>query len=187
MTIVVNKHKSFPLFVTYVLDRPYTADPGSIAPATATLSLIADDRTRVRHRFTGDRDEDFHLDLPRGTVLRDGDRLTDLAASIVVTIRAKPEPVYTITATSAHHLTRLAYHLGNRHVAIEIGQTYLRLQPDPVLRAMLLQLKAQIHEDVLPFSPEVGAYHGHAHDQTHGVPERSQSRSTTDGLPAQNG
>lgn len=149
--------------MTYVLDRHYTPDHDPIAPTSATLSLIADDRTRPRHRFTGDRGEDFHLDLPRGTVLQDGDRLTDHAALIVVTICAKPEPVYTVTATSPHHLTRLAYHLGNRHVAIEIGQTYLRLQPDPVLRAMLLQLKAQIHEDVLPFSPEVGAYHGHDH------------------------
>lgn len=149
--------------MTYVLDRHYTPDHDPIAPTTAILSLVADDRTRVRHRFTGDRGEDFHLDLPRGAHLQDGDRLTDATRSIIVTVRAKPEPVYTITASSTHHLTRLAYHLGNRHVAIEIGQTYLRLQPDPVLRAMLLQLKAQIHEDVLPFSPEVGAYHGHDH------------------------
>ncbi len=157
--------------MTYVLDRHYTPDHEPIPAAAATLSLIADDRARPRHRFTGDRGEDLHLDLPRGTILRDGDRLTDPAASIVVTIRAKPELVYTVTATSAHHLTRLAYHLGNRHVAIEIGQTYLRLQPDPVLRAMLLQLKADINEDVLPFSPEVGAYHGHAHS----TPKRSKS------------
>lgn len=152
-----------PLFVTYVLDRHYTPDHNPLPSTHATLSLVADDRTRVRHRFTGDQGEDFHLDLPRGTLLQDGDRLTDSARSIIVTIRAKPEPVYTITASSTHHLMRLAYHLGNRHVAIEIGQTYLRLQPDPVLRAMLLQLKAHINDDVLPFLPEVGAYHGHAH------------------------
>jgi len=163
-----------------------------MSPSTATLSLTADDRTRTRHRFTGDRGEDFYLDLPRGTILQEGDRLTDATTAIVVTIRAKPEPVYTVTARSTHHLTQLAYHLGNRHVALEIGQTYLRLQPDPVLKAMLLQLKAQIHVDVLPFSPEVGAYHhpaqghaqshAHAHGQSHAhdVPERSQSQSTTD-------
>lgn len=169
--------------MTYVLDR-YFPNSSTIAPTAATLSfatlsLNADDRTRTRHRFTGDRGEDFYLDLPRGTTLQDGDRLTDANAAIVVTIRAKPEPVHTVTATSAHHLTQLAYHLGNRHVALEIGQTYLRLQPDPVLKAMLLQLDAKICEDVLPFSPEVGAYHGHAlgngHGHEHGVVERSQS------------
>jgi len=147
--------------VTYLLTRPHTSDP-PISP-DCVLSLTADDRRRVRHRFTSETGAIVHLDLPRGTVLSDGDRLTDETGAIVVEIRARPEPVYTITARSPHHLLRLAYHLGNRHVPVEIGQTYLRLQPDPVLKAMLLQLGAQIEESSLPFSPEVGAYGGHTH------------------------
>lgn len=61
-------------------------------------------------------------------------------------------------------LLRAAYHLGNRHVPLEIGATYLRLSPDPVLRTMLEQLGMNVLEAVLPFQPELGAYgHSYAH------------------------
>ncbi|MGD1900679.1 MAG: urease accessory protein UreE [Geitlerinemataceae cyanobacterium] len=145
--------------MAYLLTQYQTRD----RPTHHQLSLSADDRRRVRHRFTNEAGETFHLDLPRGTVLCPGDCLTDSDESIAVEILARPEPVYTVTARSAHHLLQLAYHLGNRHVSLEIGQTYLRLQPDPVLEAMLLQLGARIEAEISPFLPEVGAYGDRSH------------------------
>lgn len=154
--------------VTYVLTCCYYADRAEISQSSgqkrSILCLSADDRRRVRHRFTGEAGEALHLDLPRGTILNHGDVLTDADGSILVEVRARPESVYTVTAPSSHRLTQLAYHLGNRHVAVEIGQTYLRLQPDPVLKAMLLQLGARVEDETMPFLPEVGAYHHH-HDR----------------------
>jgi urease accessory protein len=77
-------------------------------------------------------------------------------------IIAKPEPVLTVLA-EIPLLLRAAYHLGNRHVPVEITSTYLRLSPDAVLAAMLIQLGLEIKEEILPFQPELGAYGNHSH------------------------
>ena len=104
------------------------------------------------------------LRLPRGTVLRDSDILQSETGSSLVRVSAKPEPVLTVTAQTPLDLLRAAYHLGNRHVPVEITPIYLRLSPDPVLRTMLEQLGMEVQEAVLPFQPEIGAYgHTHAH------------------------
>jgi urease accessory protein len=95
-------------------------------------------------------------------VLRDGDLLHS-ESDRLVRIIAKPEPVLTVTAQTPVDLLRASYHLGNRHVPLEITHTYLRLSPDPVLRSMLEQLGLNVVEAVLPFQPEVGAYGNHAH------------------------
>jgi urease accessory protein len=87
--------------------------------------------------------------------------LQDEAGEIWVRIIAKPEPVLTVTSDDALTLLRAAYHLGNRHVALEVGWNYLRLEPDPVLEKMLEQLGAIVQEDMVPFQPEAGAYHRH--------------------------
>lgn len=137
------------------------------------LALTAEERMRSRHRFTTVSGQSVHLNLPRGTVLRDGDLLTNAPAadsgktahSIYIRVIAKPEPVMTVTAASPLLLLRAAYHLGNRHVSLEITSDWLRLSPDPVLEAMLQQLGLFITTEVAPFNPEVGAYHYHAvHD-----------------------
>lgn len=138
--------------------------PDPLAVVSFTLSLTAEERSRSRYRIELADGQSLSLHLSRGTVLRDGDLLRAGADGCLVRVAAKPEPVLTVTASTTLELLRAAYHLGNRHIPLEITITYLRLSPDPVLRAMLEQLGLQITESVLPFQPEAGAYgHSHAH------------------------
>lgn len=134
--------------------------PNTDIPVDFTLALTAEERTRSRYRLEI-QDEIVFLRLPRGTVLHDGDLLQAEDARIVVRVIAKSEPVLVVKATPVL-LLKAAYHLGNRHVPVEVTQDYLRLSPDPVLRTMLEQLGTQVCEAVLPFQPEIGAY-GHQH------------------------
>lgn len=129
-----------------------------------TLSLTAEERTRSRYRFVTDHGVEVQLVLARGTVLRDGDLLADAGGAALVRVRARPEPVLTARAGDAFTLLRAAYHLGNRHVALELGRDYLRLAPDPVLADMLSQLGLEVIAETAPFQPEPGAYGGHSHE-----------------------
>ncbi|MBE9039636.1 urease accessory protein UreE [Oscillatoriales cyanobacterium LEGE 11467] len=144
-----------------ILTQRFSANPQRIVPST--LLLTADERTRSRRQVRTDGGEVAHLRLPRGTVLRDGDLLKPDTGEIWVRVLAKPESVFTIKATTALKLLQAAYHLGNRHVQLEIHPTYLRLSPDPVLKQMLEQLQVEIVEEVVPFQPEIGAYGHHHH------------------------
>lgn len=135
--------------------------PETERPVDLTLSLTAQERTRSRHRFAATDGQAIFLRLPRGTVLHDGDLLLAETGE-VLKILAQPEPVMTLRAKTRLNLLRAAYHLGNRHVPLEIAPTYLRLAPDPVLKTMLEQLDVEVVEEVAPFFPEVGAY-GHHH------------------------
>lgn len=125
------------------------------------LALTADERMRSRYHFESADGQPVYLQLPRGTVLRDGDLLQS-DDGFVVRVSAKPEPVLTVTAESELPLLQAAYHLGNRHVPLEIMPTYLRLFPDPVLRDLLEHRGLHVVEEVQPFQPETGAY-GHGH------------------------
>jgi urease accessory protein len=147
--------------------------------ADLTLCLTAEERTRSRHRFMTDEGEVVILRLPRGTVLQHGDwlRSEDMGtqasmgaqADWVVQVVAKPEPVLTVTAHFELALLQAAYHLGNRHVPLEITAEYLRLSPDPVLKDLLEHRGLLVVEEVQPFEPEGGAYGGgHAHNHSHG-------------------
>lgn len=127
-----------------------------------TLSLTAEERTRTRHRFETPDGEELYLRLPRGTVLQEGNLLQSEDGKTVIQIAAKPEPVLTVTAQKPIDLLRASYHLGNRHVALEVTPSYLRLSPDSVLQAMLEQLGVEVKEEVVPFQPETGAY-SHSH------------------------
>ena len=131
-------------------------------PVSFTLSLTAEERTRTRHRFETPDGQGLYLRLPRGTVLQNGDLLQSEGHDVVVRITAKPEPVLTVTSQAPIDLLRASYHLGNRHVPLEVAPDYLRLSPDPVLQAMLEQLGVKVKEEVVPFQPETGAY-GHSH------------------------
>lgn len=133
-------------------------------PVSFTLSLTAEERTRVRHRFETPDGQVVYLRLPRGSVLHDGDLLRSQTDDVTIRIIAKPEPVLTVTSQTSLDLLRASYHLGNRHVPLEIAPDYLRLSPDPVLRAMIEQLGLAVTEETAPFSPEMGAYGGgHSH------------------------
>jgi urease accessory protein len=127
-----------------------------------TMLLTADERRKSRHRYLAPDGEAVYLRLPRGTVLRDRDLLLSEDGDIAVGVQAKPEPVLTVTANTPLALLKAAYHLGNRHVPLEITTTYLRLSPDDVLKNMLLMMQMEVKEEVVPFQPELGAY-GHHH------------------------
>ncbi|MFM7221500.1 MAG: urease accessory protein UreE [Nodosilinea sp.] len=132
------------------------ADPQ--APVAATLALTAGDRQKSRHRFISEAGLTVHLNLPRGSVLRHGDLLI-CQDQQVLRVVAKPEPVVVVRATFPLALLRAAYHLGNRHGALEIQADCLKFEPDPVLEAMLQQLGGLYLEvAILPFEPETGAY-----------------------------
>ncbi|HEY9910239.1 MAG TPA: urease accessory protein UreE [Thermosynechococcaceae cyanobacterium] len=130
-------------------------------PISFTLSLTSEERTRSRHRFETRAGQVVFLQLPRGTVLRDGDVLQSETGQFI-RIVAEPEPVLTVQTETPLALLQAAYHLGNRHVPLEIAPTYLRLLPDSVLRDLLEHRGLRVVEEVQPFQPELGAY-GHGH------------------------
>ncbi len=131
------------------------------ATVALTLALTAEERMRSRHRFETSDGQAVYLQLPRGSVLRDGDLLQS-EDGVIVRVIAQPEPVLTVRADGLLKLLQAAYHLGNRHVPLEMTATYLRLSPDPVLRDMLEHRGLEVIEELQPFQPERGAY-GHGH------------------------
>ena len=154
--------------------------PDVDAPVLGTLRLTYDWRQKSRCRLRvadavasvagqpaplGAGDE-VGLDLPRGAVLRDCDRIaTD--CGIALGVRAATEQLLHVRAASALALTRIAYHLGNRHVPVQIGSDgttgWLRLQLDHVIEQMVAGLGGAMQVVSAPFDPEAGAYGGHAH------------------------
>ena len=126
------------------------------------IVLDADERHRRRVVLTGERGTVFLLDLPQAVALRDGDGLV-LDDGSVIRVTGKPEPLVEITAASTHELARLAWHIGNRHVDLQVVGGRLRIRRDHVLEAMLCGLGAQLMPVEAPFDPEPGAYAGHAH------------------------
>jgi urease accessory protein len=130
---------------------------GAAQPALH-VSLTAEERRRSRLTTTTSDGHAVRLQLPRGTVLRHGDLLAASGSPTPVRIVAAPEPVLTVRAANPHDLLKAAYHLGNRHIPLEVGPDYLRLTPDPVLAHMLEHLGVACTMETTPFEPEVGAY-----------------------------
>jgi urease accessory protein len=124
-------------------------------------------KSRLRTRLASG--EELGLFLERGTMLRGGDYLKSNDGRVIRVVAA-PEAVLKVTCTSAIELSRAAYHLGNRHVPVEVGDGWLRLGADHVLEEMLLGLGANVAKEQSPFEPEAGAYgSGHQHnDEGHG-------------------
>ena len=134
------------------------------------LQLPFDSRQKTRLRTQLASGEEVALALPRGEVLRGGDLVVASDGRIIEVI-AESEKVLHVTCASAEALTRAAYHLGNRHVPVEVGAGYLRIAADHVLEQMLHGLGASIAPMDAPFEPEAGAYGGgHAHDESGGGP-----------------
>jgi urease accessory protein len=125
------------------------------------LALTAEQRTRSRQSISLADGKSIDLRLPRGTYLNEGDLLQSEQSNYIARIIAQPESVITIYATHSFDLMRAAYHLGNRHVPVEITSDYLRISPDPVLQTMLINLGLEIQAEMAPFYPESGAYHHH--------------------------
>ena len=137
------------------------------APAD-TVVLDFDDRHRRRMAMTGTRGLAFLLDLENATALRGGDALV-LEDGRLVEVVAAAEPLVEIKGSDPHHLIRVAWHLGNRHLPTQIMPKALRIRRDHVIEAMVKGLGARVIEIEAPFDPEGGAYaeaaaHGHAYD-----------------------
>jgi len=135
-------------------------------PAQATLTLPFELRQKSRLRTRLDSGEEVGLFLPRGTVLRHGDRLRAVNG-LVVEVRAAPETVSTARAADSLLLARAAHHLGNRHVALQIGSGWLRYLHDHVLDGMVRELGLTVFCEQAPFEPEAGAYGGGHHHHEH--------------------
>ena len=142
-------------------------------------SVVLDWDTRQKSRFDSvdSTGRTLGVFLARGTVVRGGDLLVAEDGS-VVRVQAAEQPVMRITACPTHgspfDLLRAAYHLGNRHVPIELRPDYLQIEPDPVLRDLLMQMGLDVVALDAAFEPEGGAYassgagHGHSHGHAHG-------------------
>ena len=131
--------------------------------ARGTLELPFELRQRSRLRALLSTGEEVALRLPRGTVLRGGDLLA-AGDGRVIEVRARPEEVLHVVCDTPEALARAAYHLGNRHVPVEVRAGYLRLAADHVLEGLLKGLGARVSRLTSPFEPEAGAYGGHHHD-----------------------
>ncbi|BAT58836.1 urease accessory protein UreE 1 [Variibacter gotjawalensis] len=131
------------------------------------VELPHDGRYRRRITMRTEGDLVFLLDLEEAVHLRHGDGLV-LDDGRIIGVVAADEPVAEITASDAHHLTRLAWHIGNRHVPAQILADRIRIAPDPIIEEMARGLGGTVESLLAQFDPEGGAYeaaeaHGHAH------------------------
>jgi urease accessory protein len=138
----------------------------------STIELDWDVRQKSRFDATDSAGRALGVFLPRGSVVRGGDVLVAEDGSLIRVIAA-PQPVLRVTACAEHggpvDLPRAAYHLGNRHVPLEVKADHLQLEPDLVLADMLRAMHLIVREVQAPFEPEGGAYaaaHAH-HDHDH--------------------
>jgi urease accessory protein len=148
------------------------ADQWNGSVAVDCVVLDADERRRRRIVLTGEQGTAFLLDLPRTAMLKDGDGLV-LEDGTIVGVAGKPELLTEITASALQDIARLAWHIGNRHVDLQIMGDRLRIRRDHVVEDMLRGLGAQLTPIEAPFDPEPGAYghgaHGHHHGADHGA------------------
>jgi urease accessory protein len=184
--------------------RSSTPPPGAPEPGLR-LPLGADERTRLRgHRRTA-CGRDLVLQLERGEPLLPGEWLSGGTGDPPVRVEAAAEPLLVVRASDPLDLLRAAYHLGNRHVALEVRSGELRLLEDSVLADLLEQRGLELERRLAPFLPEAGAYpagggHRHAdgdahgHDHLHGyaqdhsdIDSQSQSHSHSHNDPDQVG
>ena len=131
------------------------------------LELPFDSRQKSRLRTKLASGEEVALMLPRGEVLRGGDLVTASDGRVIEVI-SSVEKILHIEAKSPQDLAKAAYHLGNRHVPVQVGKDFLRIAEDHVLEEMLQKLGAKVSHVEAPFEPEAGAYsggHQHQHDE----------------------
>ncbi|MGD1932908.1 MAG: urease accessory protein UreE [Candidatus Phaeomarinobacter sp.] len=140
-----------------------------------TVVLNYEDRHRRRIALEGHGGTHFLLDLPTVPSIRDGDAIV-LDSKNMVLVRAAPEALMTITTDDPIHLARIAWHVGNRHLAAEIFDGGLRIRSDHVIAKMIEGLGGRITNAMAPFNPEGGAYGGNMPVQghSHGVEHNHQ-------------
>lgn len=154
---------------------------GAVAEAsdvlTGIVTLTFEERRRSRLLAHLDDGRELGLLLPRGTVLRDGDRLRARDGSTLVAVRAAAESLSVGSTRHPHLLSRAAYHLGNRHVPVEIGPGWVAYAHDHVLDVLVHALGLEIEARVAPFEPEVGAFHTERGGHHHGDGEAEDHRN----------
>jgi len=129
-----------------------------------TLTLPFEKRQKSRFRAQLTNGLEVGVMIERGQVLRGGDGLQSTDGQIVL-IQSADEEVSTVHCDNAFDLARAAYHLGNRHVSLQVGESWLRYLKDHVLDEMVKGFGLTIKYESAPFEPEIGAYHtGHSHD-----------------------
>jgi len=127
------------------------------------LELPFEMRQKSRFKAKLASGEEVGVMLPRGDILRGSDLVTT-SDSRIIEIIAQPEEVLHVEGATPVALAKIAYHLGNRHVPVEVGDGYLRLADDRVLERMLAGLGAKVTRATAPFEPEAGAYGGAGHE-----------------------
>jgi urease accessory protein len=135
-----------------------------------SVVLSFDDRHRRRMSMRGVGGTEFLLDLEEAVALRGGDALV-LQDGRLIEVVGAPEKLAEIRATDNHHALQIAWHLGNRHLPVQIMGTKIRIRHDHVIEEMLVGLGAKVTLIDAPFDPEGGAYakapHAHHHDDHH--------------------
>jgi urease accessory protein len=162
-------------------------------PPADTVVLDFDDRHRRRMAMRGTRGLEFLLDLENAVALRGGDALV-LEDGRLIEVVAAAEPLLEIRGADPHHLVRVGWHLGNRHLPTQILAKALRIRRDHVIEAMVKGLGARVIEIEAPFDPEGGAYadsghaqahshaeaHGHAHAEAHSHADAGHDHASHD-------
>ena len=138
-------------------------------PATpaASLTMPFEKRQKSRLRVSLDDNQEVALMLERGSVLRHGDLLR-ADSGLIIEVRAANEEVAVISTKDSFLLARACYHLGNRHIPLQIGEGWLCFKRDHVLEEMVQSLGLFVKHELFPFEPERGAYSGHSsHSHSH--------------------
>ncbi len=161
------------------ISKCLTQGDGLAKPMLARASEVVlgwDVRQKSRFETTDSLGRTLGVFLPRGTTIRGGDVLVAADGSMIRVVSA-PQSVLKITHSTQHgtpyDLIRAAYHLGNRHVPIELKPDHLKIEPDHVLAEMLRAMHLIVNAVDEPFEPESGAYssgghaHGHGHNHSH--------------------
>jgi urease accessory protein len=178
----LNGHDACMLKISKLVSQGQGLAPVLLKRATQ-VELDWDVRQKSRFEASDSAERQLGIFLPRGTVLRGGDVLVAEDGSLIKVLAA-PQTVLRITPCSSHgtsfDLIRAAYHLGNRHVPIELKPDHLKIEPDHVLADMLRAMHLTVGEVHEAFEPESGAYAsgGHAHgghDHTHAHPHDNAS------------
>jgi urease accessory protein len=155
-----------------LVHRMVSGDGTSQQPFAAALRLplTADQRSSLRGHRRSACGRNLVLQLPRGQALQPGDTLLSADGEVQVLVEAAPEPVMRVRSAEPLALLQAAYHLGNRHVAMELHTDQLVLLQDSVLADLLRHRGLQVECCDAPFRPEAGAYasQGHAHSHSHG-------------------
>lgn len=140
----------------------------SVTKRASVIALDWDARQKSRLEAMDDRGNHVAIFLARGAVMRDGDVLVVDDGGLIV-VRAQPQPLMAVRSAASGGLVRAAYHLGNRHVPVNVRADSLRFEPDHVLADMLRGMGFEVLSIEDGFEPEAGAYHaaGHGHEHEH--------------------